>query len=213
MWNAPAFTQCDGVDENCPYGAFRFQMLARGIAEGSPAWTNRLAALSALTQGAVAAGAINVVTNNELKYRNFFCDLLDADANVAFASGQIAGKTYVSDLAWQAAERLDGRTPDIVFKAYASDPPPENVQLSLGALLTAMDAFVPNLHTDSSPIPPPLFVAPIVDGANQFYNDTRMSVHGPMSPQALGRYLVDRGDLSLDQLNAILRANRMDEVP
>jgi hypothetical protein len=213
MWNPPAFTQCDGLDENCPYGAFRLQMLARGIAEGSPVWMNRLAALSALTQGAVAAGAINVISNNELKYRNFFCDLLDADANVAFASGQVGGKTYVSDLAWQAAERLDGRTPSLVFKTYSSDPPPENVQLSLGALLTAMDAFVPDLHTDSPPIPPPLFLAPIVDGANQFYNDTRMSVHGPISPQALGRYLVDRGDLSLDQLNAILRANRMDEVP
>jgi hypothetical protein len=213
MWNPPAFISCDGLDENCPYGAFRFQMLARGIAEGSPTWMARLGALSALTQAAEAAGAINVISNAELKFRNFFCDLLDADADVAFAGGQIAGKTYVSDLSWQAAERLDGRTPNIVFKTYAADPQPENVQISLGQLLTAMDAFVPNLHSVPSSIPPPLWMAPIVDGANQLYNDTRMSVQGPLSPQALGRYLVTQGDLSLDQLNSILRANRMDEIP
>lgn len=213
MWNPPAFASCDGLDPNCPYGAFRFQMIERGIAEGSPTWMNRLAALSALTQAAEAAGAINVISNSELKLRNFFCDLLDADASVGFAAGQIAGKTYVSDLTWQAAERLDGRTPDLVFKTYAADPPPENVQLSLGELLTAMDAFVPDLHSPSPPIPPPLWMAPFVDGANQLYDDTRMSVHGQISPQALGRYLVNRGDLSLDQLNEILRANRMDETP
>jgi hypothetical protein len=56
-------------------------------------------------------------------------------------------------------------------------------------------------------------MAPMVDGANQLYDDARMSVHGPFSPQALGQYLVDRGDLTLDQLNGILRANRMDEAP
>jgi hypothetical protein len=213
MWNPAAFTSCDGLDQTCPYAVFRFQMFVRGIAEGSPTWIDRLGALSALTQAAQAAGAVNVISNAELKFRNFFCDLLDADADVAFASGQIAGKTYVSDLTWQAAERLDGRTPDLVFKTYAADPQPENVQLSLGALLTAMDAFVPNLHSDSPPIPPPLWTAPIVDGANQLYDGARMSVHGPISPQALGRFLVDRGDLSLDQLNSILRANRMEETP
>lgn len=213
MWNVTSYVSCDGTG-TCPFEAFRFQMWRRGIAEGSATWNARLAELTALAQAAVAAGAINVITNNELKLRGFFCDLLDKDRDVSFAAGQIAGKTYVADLTWHAAERLDGRTPPVVLKTYASDPQAERVHLTLGQLLTAMDEFVVGLHGPNPPIPPALFADPsIVDGANQFYDDTRISVNGPLSPQTLGLYLVQRGDLTKTALNGILRANRMDEVP
>jgi hypothetical protein len=63
-------------------------------------------------------------------------------------------------------------------------------------------------------IPPDLWVSPtITDGANGPYNDMRISVKGVLSPQSLGLYLVRRGYVTTDDLNGILRANRMDELP
>jgi hypothetical protein len=209
MWNTQNFQSCDG-SPGCPYGAFRYQMSRRGIGENSPAWNARLASLGNLAQQAAAAGATMVLSNNDLKMRSFFCDLLDSDPDVSFAAGQIGGKSYIADYTWHAAERLDGRTPAVTVRTFASDPAPEQVSIGLGRLLSAMDAFAPGLQQ----VPLPLWRSPaITDGANKPYNDARISVNGVLSPQSLGRYLVNRGDLTKDQLNNILRSNRMDEVP
>lgn len=104
--------------------------------------------------------------------------------------------------------------PGILSRTKGGTLEAERVHLTLGQLLSAMDEFVVGLHTANPPIPPALFADPtIVDGANQLYNDTRVSVNGPLSPQTLGLYLVQRGDLTKTALNSILPANRMDEVP
>ena len=81
---------------------------------------------------------------------------------------------------------------------------------SRGQLLTALDEFPVGLFQ----LPGPLWIPPtITDGANASYNSGRISTGGVLSPQSLGKYLVGRGDLRLFELNSILRANRMDEVP
>ncbi len=211
--NPAYFASCDG-GPGCPYGAFRYNMVSRGIAEGSALWNTRLASLTDLANQAAAAGATFVITNNELKVRAFICDLLDSDPDVSYATGQIAGRTYVPDYTWLAAERLDGRTPSPTFATYASDPGPENVTISLGTLLTAMDNFIPGLHAYPPIYPDVLWIAPMItDGANGPYDDVRISIHGAFSPQQLGLYLVGMGAVTHDDLNNIFRANRMEEVP
>jgi hypothetical protein len=105
MLNPENYRACDPYDAFCPYRLFRFQMTRRGIAEGSAAWKRRLAHLSQLADEAAMAGAIAVTANNEVKIANLFCDLLDNDADVSYAAGQIGGRTYVPDYAWHAWER------------------------------------------------------------------------------------------------------------
>jgi len=207
VWMNPAnYASCDSSDFFCPYRAFRFQMTQRGIAEGSPTWNARLASLSDLADQAAAAGAVVVTSDNEVKVSNFFCDLLDADSDVSYAAGQVAGKTYLPDYAWHAAERIDGRAPPLLFATYTMDPPPETVTLTLGQLLDAMQGFV------TGPIHPGL-PNPIVDGANSGYDETRMSYWGGYSAQALAHYLAGAGYATRTDLNGILRANYMEEIP
>lgn len=208
-WNPENFAWCDGYSD-CPYGAFRYQMLRRGIPENSPTWKWRLKTLGQLADDAFAQNAIVVTSNNETKLMSFFSDLLDRNPDVSFATNQVGGKAYVPDLMWRAAEILDGRTPSAKATTYASDPAPEYVSLGWSQLLTALDEFPVGL----SQLPGPLWAQPtIVDGANQAYNDGRISVNGVLSPQSLGLHMVNRGYLTLEELNSILRANLMEEVP
>jgi hypothetical protein len=209
MWNSRAYRSCDELD-GCPYQAFRLQLRWRGIAENSATWNRRLANLTRLARRGAVPNGIVVLGNNELKVRNFFCDLLDDQPDVAFAVGKTAGKSYVPDLTWHALERVDGRNPPVALRTYAADPEPENVQLPLGRLLEALDRFAPGL----TQVPGPLWLQPtLVDGAQKAYNDGRVSTAGVLSAQSLGRFLVEHGDLTLPELQSILRANRMDEIP
>jgi hypothetical protein len=137
------------------------------------------------------------------------CDVLDADPDVSFAAGHVLGTTYVADFTWHAAERLDGRTPPVTFATYTQDVSAENVTLTLGTLLGAMNSFVGG----TTVYPRPLWEAPIVDGANAAYDGARISVHGALAPQALASHLVGMGAVTRGDMNNILRANRMDELP
>jgi hypothetical protein len=206
-WNFANYRGCDAADPFCPYRNFRYQMSQRGIAENSATWDARLASLSDLADRAAAAGAIMVNSNNEFKTGNFFCDLLDDDPDVSYARWEIGGRTYLPDYAWHAAERIDGRAHALAFATYASDPPPERVRLSIGRVLKALDAFAAGASY------PGVLPSPIVDGANRVYDDVRMSVNGAFSLQAFSRYLVANGHVSRDDINGILRGNRMEEIP
>jgi hypothetical protein len=208
MWDPQNFTWCDTLGEGCPYGAFRFQMQQRNIAENSDVWNQRLSRLTSLAQQASSLGENMVTSNNEIKYRNLFCDLL-VRPNVSFAAGLVGGKSYVADYTWQAAEILDGRTPPAVIKSYAADPTTPTTTIGMATLFAALDAFVPA----PGGLPLPLWIpGTITDGANQAYNGARLSVNGALSPQAFGLYLVNHGSLSKAQLNNLLRLNLMDEV-
>ena len=175
MWDAQQFEYCDATGIGCPFGAFRFQMSQRGIAPNSAAWSTRLARLTALAQQASALGENMVLSNNEAKYRNFFCDLLVAPT-VSFAKGLVGGKSYVADYTWTAAEILDGRTPPVTIKTYAADPTHQNATISLATLFSTLNTFVPGINNFPSSVPAPLWIPyrTITDGANQAYDDVRL---------------------------------------
>jgi hypothetical protein len=204
-WLNPSYyAACDAYDD-CPYRNFRFQMTERGILEGSDLWNKRVDFLSDLAAHASAAGATMVSSNSESKVRNFLCDVLDDDADVAYAAGRIGGLRYVQDYGWHAAERVDGRRPGFMIRRYAMDPPPETVRLTLGTLIEALAAFVPAGSYPGLP-------SPIVDGANRPYDDVRMSVDGLFSMQSFSAFLVRKGLATREQMNGILSGNRMEEM-
>src|SRR5262249_13360129 len=158
----------------CPYGAFRFQMLKRGIAEGSATWNTRLGELTTLAQNASSLGGNFVISNNEVKFRNFFCDLL-VPPSVSWAKGMVGGKSYVADYMWLAAEILDGRQPTVTVSTYPSDPTGQNAKISMAALFSTLNSYIPGVFNVPSSIPDGLWVAPsITDGANQNYNNVRL---------------------------------------
>jgi hypothetical protein len=211
MWDPQQFAYCDG-SPGCPFGAFRFQMSQRQIAPGSAAWNTRLARLTALAQQAAALGGNFVTSNNEAKYRNFFCDLL-VPATASWASGLVGGKSYVADYLWTAAEILDGRQPTVTVQKYASDPTHQNVVIPMATLFSTLNNFIPGVNNVPNPLPTPLWEAGhITDGANQTYDNLRLSVKGLISPQAFGMFLVNQGVITKSHLNNILAMSLMDQV-
>ena len=84
--------------------------------------------------------------------------------------------------------------------------------VTLSQLMNAMTQICADCS--QSPLPTPWWQLPsLIDGANAAYNAERISVNGHLSPQKLGRILIDSGTVSRSRMNNLLRASFMDEIP
>ncbi len=208
-WNADV--SCDGhhwVDSTCGFQSIRAQLSAvRGIVEGSPEWNTRIARLRALTALGISAHQGVVTSNQELRYAEFFCDLLATDVDASRATG-IAGRQYLPDFTYLVGEILNGNTPVLdnsILKTYSANAVPDIIHMSLGDLMDALQNICPDCSSHlSAPIP----------HYGSDYNRSRLSVYtSPISPQNFGLYLVSHRFITRDQLNNVLRANLMEELP
>jgi hypothetical protein len=216
MWNPDGFSWCDGNgDTGCPYHNFRWHMVSRGIVENSAEWDRRYTALKNLATQASAVGMQHVLTNNEVRYRDFYCTLLAANPDYSSVAGMVLGQSYVEDFTFQVGEILDGRTPVTTVRQYGSDLTTNHPHVSFVQLLTSMGMLCPECNAYPTPnsVLPLWEISAMQDGANGAYDVTRLSISGDFSPQTLGMSLVNRGLISRDALNNGLRDNYMDEVP
>lgn len=213
MWNPDAHVACDSASgSGCPFHAFRAQMSARGIAEGSAEWNRRKNALVSLATTAASRGSARVFSNNEAKASQFFCKLLAAQPDYSSMAGKVLNQWYVGDYTYLVSEILDGRTPTVTWRRYASDVSAFGAaHVTLSQLLQAMTQVCPDCP---SPLPTAWWQLPsLTDGANANYDSVRISVNGRLSPQNLGRLLISSGNVSKSRMNNLLRAAFMDEIP
>jgi hypothetical protein len=197
MWSGN--TGCDATD-GCSSHHFRYHMWKRGVEEGSKDWDERLMGLQALTFTATVYGQGRVVSNDEGRFSEFGCDLLDSDRNVDHARGRFEGLMYMPDFTFLVAEVLDGRLSATLPSArYGADGAGDEVQLTLPQLLDGMARFCPDCGT-----------LPWQFGED--YNRRRVSaLQGELSPQALGRFLVSEGRITDAQLRNLLASNFMED--
>ena len=216
VWNPDSYVSCDSqAGSNCPFHLFRAQMSARGIAEGSAEWNRRKAALANLANTAASRGPARVFSNNEAKASQFFCKLLAAQPDYSSMAGQVANQWYVGDYTFLVSEILDGRTPAVTWRRYLSDVSASSVaHVTLSQLLQAMTQTCSDCNANPSPLPTAWWQLPsLTDGANATYDAVRISVNGRLSPQNLGRVLINNGNVTKSRMNNLLRAAFMDEIP
>jgi hypothetical protein len=216
MWNPDAQVACDSASgSGCPFHAFRAQMLARGIAEGSAEWNRRKSALVNLATTAASRGAARVFSNNEGKASQFFCKLLAAQPDYSSMAGKVLNQWYVGDYTYLVSEILDGRTPSVTWRRYTSDVSAFGAaHVTLSQLMQAMTQVCADCNQIPSPLPTAWWQLPsLTDGAQANYDSVRISVNGRLSPQNLGRILMSSGTVSKSRMNNLLRAAFMDEIP
>lgn len=196
---------CDGATglQMCPFHYVRAELNRRGVTdETGQTWKDRTAALRALTATAVAAAHGNFVYNDEWRWAEFGCDILDTNSDVAHAAVTNDAR-YVRNFTQAVGEVLDGRDANAQTARFpAAAAAPEDVEVPLPQFIAAMAAFCPSC--ESLPAGP--------GGAD--YNRTRLSAtDGVQSPQAFGRYLESQNLITRAQLQNLLRTNLMDELP
>ena len=193
---------CDATDP-CPYRYLRAELRRRGVSdENSDAWKTRIAGLRTLATTAINAGHGNIVYNDEWRWAEFGCDVLDNDADVTHAAAT-TGASYIADFTQAASEVLDGRSANARTARFPATPAlPEDVRVTLPRFITAIAEFCPQCK--ELPAGP--------GGAD--YNRLRLSASGGVqSPQAFGRHLEAMQLITHAQLRNLLRTNFMDDVP
>lgn len=197
MWNPSA--ACDTNDFNaCPMHHVRYQLRQRSVMDGTTAFNDRVTRLRALTAAATGMGP--VTSNSESRWGEFGCDLLDSDSNVSQATGRVAGRPYLSNFVYQVGQYFDGSTEAPLVSRYDDvEVAPETTALTMQQLLDSMANFCGAGGCD---VPAPYGAA---------YNEQRLkSTGGKLSPQAMGRYLVDHGLMTDAQLVNLLKSNFME---
>lgn len=186
------------ANNGCGMHHVRWNLLARGVKEGSPEWNTALTRLRALTQAGVDNGHRWVSNNNEYRLGEFVCDLLDDDGDVSFAAG-IDGKKYVRNFTRSVADIFDGKDVTATIKQFSVAPSAEHVKLSLSQLIKGTGEFCPDCSA-------------LKDKFGETYNNERIdSYTGKKSAIALGRYLVSEGLLTDAELKNLLKSNYMEE--
>ncbi len=207
---------CDGSD-GCSYHNFRYHMLARGIKEGSDAWKNRLYQLNELSKVVYSMGetAVRVTGNNEARWSQFGCDLLESDINNTSDELNVKGQ-YVADTTYIVGEILDGAVSDIdtlingYKRTWSNTGLKETMKIGFAPLLKAMANFAkakPGVDLD----PQGSAQAVSQPAMGHSYNVLRLSTHSsPLSQLSFGKYLVSQGLGTSDQLATLLRSNFID---
>jgi hypothetical protein len=201
------YESCDD-GARCTYHNFRWHMTQRGISERSEEWDRRQqlgqsaeSAYSQASQYNLIDGSRRYVTSNsESRYSLFACDLLRSGSDITHDSGERAGLEYLYDsYPYLMGRAHDGFEASYEVRSYDQDVQPKTFQLSLPELLEAMEGFF-----DADTVLPEL--------GDPTYPARRLSVRADLAPQTLGLYMVDRGWLTRDELNNVLRANYMQEA-
>ncbi|MGK5089144.1 hypothetical protein WDW86_16455 [Bdellovibrionota bacterium FG-2] len=209
-------SSCDKKD-GCSNHFFRYQMLKRGVVEDSKEWIRRRDQLQTLIKRIYAMGetAVRVTANNEARWSQLGCDLLDSVPGNKATFLNIKSQ-YIADSTYIAAEIMDGTVKDVdsfiagYKKTWADTGYEENLSLDLIPFLRGMANFVkskPGAEFD----PPGTPAAVEMPNTGHKYNVLRLSTNSsPLSPLSLGKYFVGKGLLSQPQWASLLRSNFID---
>jgi len=198
MWNG--VKTCDAND-GCNFHHFRWQMVKRGVSEGSSTWSKRLTALQQLSQQLTTAGHRRVTSNSEDRVAELFCDLLDKSSDVSHAPA--AGQFYWPSFTGTVGSILDGAYDNllavfIVSKQFSASGA-ENVSLSAPTLISSLGSFCPNGCQQTWTY------------GSAYTKDHLSTATGKLAPQRLLRHLVDTGKLTQADGANLLRTNWMED--
>jgi hypothetical protein len=203
-WNAGMWSgnvSCDTNDQNaCSAHHIRYHLMLRGLENGGTVYNQRLALLQALAAAGTSGGRHSAVTsNNEFRYGEFGCDLLDTDSDVTHA-GASQGATYFTDYTYIVNRIFNGYDETPVIGTYAATLAPESVQITIQQLFDAAGAFCPTCSTLTT------------DLTSDAYASTRVKAIGgsQQSPQSLSAYIVSQGWATDAQMRNLLQSNYME---
>ncbi|MEQ8277141.1 MAG: hypothetical protein RMA76_31030 [Deltaproteobacteria bacterium] len=196
LWSADA--SCDASD-GCGFHHVRFHLRKRGVTEDSRAtsdWTKRVGRLAALTATADRWGQGVVTSNDEFRWGELTCDLLDANADIAHAR-ITDNATYLSNFVEHVGEIFDGNDPTATSERFGVVGA-EDVQITLTDLIGTMRDFCAACSTLPGPY-----------GAD--YNRLRLSAtKSPIGPHAFLKKLVADGKMTRAQASNLLQSNLME---
>ncbi len=200
-------TADQGFDDDIPYRAPGFHNTRwhlvnnQGIAEGSSQWNSRIAKVAQLEALATSVGHGRVLSNQEMRFDELGCDLLDSNTSVSHVPATLTTQRYVRNYTFLASEYLYGDTSAIpAASTYTGNPVAETAQISFVQYISALDTY-----TDGFTL----------TGAGAFghdYNRDRVSIDGPMSGQSLLQFMIDRSWITRAQAQNLLRTNLMEEL-
>ena len=65
-----------------------------------------------------------VLSNNRSRAALFYCHVLGTSPDFSSMAGNVNGIPYINDYFYLVSEIVDGRTPSVVWRRYASDVSP-----------------------------------------------------------------------------------------
>ncbi len=211
MWSGDL--TCDQTGDGCQAHHVRYLLrTVHGLAEGSPTYNYRLKSLQNLTAMGARIRQSGILSNNEQRYAEFVCDLLDADSDTQFS--QTDGMEYIHDFTAEAA-RVMGGIPrsSIGTRRYVGNPVPEEIQIPLVTFIQNLNTICDGSACDFTRIPDVSQTAYSNDVYSEYVR-RRVSVDGsPVSPQNLATSFVNQGLIrDRNELNNLLKSNWMEEL-
>jgi hypothetical protein len=152
------------------------------------------------------------LSNNEQRYAEFVCDLLDADTDTQFS--QTDGMEYIHDFTAEAARVMGGIPRSSKgTRRYVGNPVPEEIQIPLVTFVHTLNTICDGEVCDFTRIPD-VSQAAYTSDAYREYIDRRVSVDGsPISPQNLAMSFLSQGLIrDRNELNNLLKSNWMEEL-
>jgi hypothetical protein len=194
-------TSAGDFRNGCGYHHFRWHMNQRGIAPSSAEFATRATRLRDLTNAALAVGHGNTKSNDEGRYAEFGCDLLDTQSDVSHASATAGGR-YVENYTYEVGQILNGidvGAPTV--RPFSPRLSAENVSLTLEQFLDTMANFCADC-----------VIRPLtLDLVSSGYAEDRLKAYGGrVSPQTMSRYIVTRGYAGSEPLRNLLQSNFME---
>jgi hypothetical protein len=196
LWSAVGTDSADGE----PLHHTRWQLRGvRSLGEPSAAFTTRRDAGRALARNAWLEGHRLTTSNNEARWAEFGCDLMDGDSSVDYVK-TLAPSAYVDDfsaLVWETHQGdNDGGTYTVVD--YVA-PKGEKVNLALRQVVNAMDGFCPTCPTMTT------------DQTKAAYKKDRLAASTALqSPSRFAQYFIDLKVATAEKMRDVLRANFME---
>lgn len=196
---------CDAVpfkgkaENGCGYHHVRYHLRNRGLFDGDRGFDEAVGRLQAHAAHARDIGHLRVLSNNELRMAEYFCDVLDDDPDVGYAMG-IAGRKYLRAYATTAVLIMDGWDARSAEVTVPSNPGPENVVAPFKAFLEVTNTFCTDCAKKFSLV---------YDGD---YLTRRIDPYtGSKSAIAFSKGLVSKGVATDAQVRNLLRANWMED--
>jgi len=196
MWSQTG----DDSQDGSPTHHTRYQLrTVRGLSESSPDYANRANALHALSVRAVGLGHGFIGSNNEFRFAEMGCDLLDEDQSVTYTQ-RFAGAPYLDDYVSEVFKALSGTSGGETFRtALYQAPAAETAQINFQSLLDTLASFcdrcgsLPQNQIESA------------------YRTERLSAFSArQAPVRLLESLINRGLLRERQALEVLRSNFME---
>ena len=203
QWAADNFD--DGVGDGSNFHHVRWHLSQRNIAEGSAEFNRRVGLLRALSARARQVGHRFITTNNEARYAQFGCDLLDSDTSTTHAAST-KDKQYLDDFTFNAARILNGDVPGSTLPAtvgavrkFEGAMAAETIEVDFLELLKAMA----NICGTGCAFP---------KITEKGFAEDRVSYHAShQSPLRLGAYLLHKKQITNPgAFSNLLRSNFME---